>query len=151
MIYSLLFTPQTFVHPLALEMHESNQMFFLTGSRLYGAPRINSDWDYDIVDSGAVRELLTQLGFSRIVDTNTPAGNLDVNPYADGTTNAVWAAERCGTVIHIILVKDSYNLRIRHAVVRFLQKTGIFCIEMPRPQKKNIWRELIALARASIT
>jgi hypothetical protein len=96
--------------------------FFLTGSRYFGYPCSNSDWDLYAESSFELREKLEHMGF-----------NSKCSLYLDDLTECAY---ECGS-IHIQLIKTEF-IHTKHAIQKVLAEHPFF-FGLNKNLRTNIW------------
>jgi hypothetical protein len=114
--------------PELMELATAPFEAILTGSRFFGGATIASDYDFFTAHTGATKVWLLKNGWKLIIDES----------YCDQNTDAVY---RRGCV-DVALVK---NLPKRSMVQNFLKVHFPYLMQMPKNERKQVWKYSYAL------
>ena len=114
-------------------LQESDFDFYLTGSRYFGNPRGESDYDFFVQHSEAVAEYLENLGFR--ADNKAFA-------YYDGDPSLIklyfQEIRMCGPHYHIQLVKDA---QAKNHIQEILKATCVLpLLSKNKDEERRIWQ-----------
>jgi len=128
-----LINPKRLITNVFPEMENSNQEFYLTGSRFFGTHNENSDWDFFTEDCPEVRKELENLGFVE-----------EQNSYSDDLTNKVYVHQSAR--IHVQCVKNVWaKTVIQDCIAELSNEIPSFLKNASKSRKKWLWQTLVNL------